>query len=338
MRFGYKAASEQFGPAKLLDLAVSAERCGFDSVFVSDHFHPFWHHNGHATFSLSWLAAAGQRTASVTLGTSVLAPTFRLNPAVVAQAAATLACLTPGRLILGIGSGEPINEMPALGIDWPPFSTRFGRLSEAVEVIRLLWSGEFIDFEGEHFRLRGARLYDLPTIRPKLLVAASGEFAAGLAGRSGDGLLCTSGAGVERIRDVILPAFKRGAAHAGRPIGSLLKVLEVKVAFDLDRARAVEETSIWAPLDHLNSPIGDPRELERLGLESVNVSARRWLVSDRPEEHLAQLSPFLDLGFDHVVIHSPSRDQIRFQELYARDVLPLLRARWSVPTTSGAGD
>jgi len=338
MLFGYKAASEQFAPVELLDLALSAEHFGFDSVFVSDHFHPFWHHDGHAMFTLSWLGAAGQRTRSVILGTSVLAPTFRLNPAVVAQAAATLACLTPGRLILGIGSGEPINEMPALGIDWPPFATRFGRLVEAVEVIQLLWSGEFVDFEGEYFRVHGARLYDIPAIRPQFLVAASGESAAELAGRSADGLLCTSGAGVERIRDVLLPAFERGAVRAGRRVRSLLKVLEVKVAFDPDRARAVEETSIWAALDHLHSPVGDPRELERRGLETSHSAARRWLVSDRPEEHLAQLTPFLDLGFDHVILHSPSRDQKRFQELYAREMLPLLRARWGAPARLATTD
>jgi coenzyme F420-dependent glucose-6-phosphate dehydrogenase len=273
------------------------------------------------------LSALGQRTRRVDLGTSVLAPTFRLHPAVVAQAAMTVACLTPGRLLLGLGSGEPINEMPALGIAWPPFGERLGRLKEGVDIVQRLWSGDFVDYQGEYFELRGARLYDRSQPLPPVLVAASGAQAAELAGRSADGLLCTSATGVERLREVVLPALARGAAMSGREPSTLIRVLEVKVAFDSDLRRARAETEIWAALDHLAVKTGDPRELERLGEQSHLRAPDRWLIADDAERQLEQLEPFLALGFDHVVFHSPAADQRRFLELFAGRVLPGLRAR-----------
>src|SRR5690348_8911153 len=135
LKLGYKASAEQFGPRKLLDFAVEAEQCGFDSVWVSDHFQPWRHTDGHSPFSLAWLAAVGERTERIVLGTSVLTPTFRYSPAVVAQAFATLACLHPGRFILGVGTGESLNEVPVLDMEWPEFKERFARLREALTLI-----------------------------------------------------------------------------------------------------------------------------------------------------------------------------------------------------------
>jgi len=126
LRLGYKASAEQFGPRELLDFAVIAEEVGFDSVMVSDHFQPWRHTGGHAPYSLAWLAALGERTSRVTMGTSVATPTFRYHPSIVAQAMATIACLSPGRVILGIGTGESMNEVPATGLAWPKFKERFG--------------------------------------------------------------------------------------------------------------------------------------------------------------------------------------------------------------------
>src|SRR5215468_7358529 len=144
IRFGYKASAEQFGPSELLDFSVLAEAVGFDSVFVSDHLQPWRHDGGHAPFALSWLGALGARTNRVVIGTSVLTPTFRYHPALIAQAFATLGCLFPGRVVLGVGSGESMNEAP-LGAQWPEPKERFGRLKEAIELIRLLWSQERVD-------------------------------------------------------------------------------------------------------------------------------------------------------------------------------------------------
>ena len=147
MRYGYKASAEQFPPQRLLDLAVAAERAGFDSVWTSDHFQPWRHTDGHAPNALVWLGAATQATERVTLGTSVLTPSFRYNPAIVAQAIATLGCLAPGRVILGVGTGESLNEIP-VGIEWPDQSERFARLKESVTLIQRLFREDFVVVRG----------------------------------------------------------------------------------------------------------------------------------------------------------------------------------------------
>jgi coenzyme F420-dependent glucose-6-phosphate dehydrogenase len=152
LRVGYKASAEQFGPRELVEYAVQAEEAGLDSVMVSDHFLPWRHEGGHAPFSLAWMAAAGERTRRVMLGTSVLTPTFRHNPAVIAQAFATMGVLHPGRVMLGLGTGEALNEIAVSGMKWPAFGERLARLSEAVSIIRALWTGEAVSFEGEFCR------------------------------------------------------------------------------------------------------------------------------------------------------------------------------------------
>src|SRR6266446_8648565 len=146
LRLGYKASAEQFGPRQLLNFAIEAEQYGFDSVWISDHFQPWRHTNGHAPFALSWLGAAGERTRRVILGTSVLAPTFRYQPAVVAQAFGTLGVLNPGRMILGVGAGESLNEVAVTGMTWPPAKERLARWREAVELIKLLWTDDLVTY------------------------------------------------------------------------------------------------------------------------------------------------------------------------------------------------
>ena len=150
-----------------------AEECGFDSVFISDHLQPWRHDGGHAPFAMSWLGALGARTERVTMGTSVLTPTFRYHPAIVAQAFATLGCLFPGRVVLGMGSGESMNEVP-LGIEWPDGKERFARFREAVKLIRELWSDERVSFEGEYYRTDKATIYDRPEQPVPIWLAASG--------------------------------------------------------------------------------------------------------------------------------------------------------------------
>jgi coenzyme F420-dependent glucose-6-phosphate dehydrogenase len=214
LRLGYKASAEQFPPQRLLDLAVAAERAGFDSVWTSDHFQPWRHHGGHAPNALVWLGAATQATTRVTLGTSVLTPTLRYNPAVVAQAFGTLALLAPGRPILGVGTGESLNETP-IGVPWPEQSERFARLREATQLIQQLWRGERLTIEGEYYRTANATIYDRPEEPVPVYIAASGPAAARLAGRIGDGLICTSGKGEELYTQTLLPGLAEGAEKAG---------------------------------------------------------------------------------------------------------------------------
>jgi coenzyme F420-dependent glucose-6-phosphate dehydrogenase len=329
---GYKASAEQFGPRPLLDFAVEAEKAGFDSVVVSDHFQPWRHTDGHAPFSFAWLAAAGERTERVLLGTSVVTPTFRYHPAIVAQAMATLGCLNPNRVFLGVGTGESMNEVPVTGIEWPEPPERFARLKEAIGLIGRLWREDFVTHDGEYYTTQNLTVYDRPERPVRLSVAASGPAAARLAGRMADGFICTSGKGMELYSETLLPAVREGAEKAGREYDSIEKMIEMKVSFDSDRSRAVEDTRIWAALAlsaEQKMGVEDPREMERLAAElPVEKAASRWLVSNDPDEHVESIRPYVELGFTHLVFHAPGNDQARFLKLYGEQVLPKLRAKW----------
>jgi coenzyme F420-dependent glucose-6-phosphate dehydrogenase len=330
LTLGYKASAEQFAPRRLLDLAVAAEQAGFDSVWTSDHFQPWRHTDGHAPNALVWLGAAAQATERVTLGTSVLTPTFRYNPAVVAQAFATLGCLAPGRVILGVGTGESMNEIP-VGVDWPDQSERFARLKEAVTLIQQLFREEFVTFEGEYYRTLNATIYDRPAEPVPIYIAASGPAAARLAGRIANGLICTSGKGEDLYTDTLLPAVGEGSLKAGRDPASVDRMIEMKVSFDSDRGRAMEDTKVWAALAlpaEQKVGVDDPREMERLAKGVEDVAYRRWLVSSDPDEHVEQVARYVGYGFDHLVFHFPGNDQEAAIARYADLILPRLRARF----------
>ena len=332
LKLGYKASAEQFGPRQLLDFAVEAEACGFESVWISDHFQPWRHTNGHAPLAFAWLGAAGERTKQILLGTSVLTPTFRYQPAIVAQAFGTLGVLNPGRMILGVGSGESLNEVAVTGIEWPSAKERLSRLREAVTLIKRLWTEELVTFNGQYYHTRNATIYDRPDQPIPIYIGAGGPVAAKFAGREGDGFICTSGKGEELYRDQLLPAFEEGAKAADRDTEAIDRMIEVKVSFDTDREHALADTRIWAALalpaeDKVN--IHDPREMEQKAATVVDQSHRRWLVSSDPEEHIEQIRPYIELGFTHLVFHAPGDDQSRFLQLYAKEILPRIRQRWS---------
>jgi coenzyme F420-dependent glucose-6-phosphate dehydrogenase len=329
LKIGWKASAEQFGPRQLLDFAVIAEEVGFESAWISDHFQPWRHTNGHAPFSIAWLAATGERTSRLQLGTSVLTPTFRYHPSVVAHAFATLGTMYPDRIVLGVGTGEALNEVPVIGIVWPDSRERFRRLSEATKLIRRLWTEDFVQFDGEYYHVHGATVYDRPERPVPLYIAATGEVAAKFAGRQADGFICTSGKGMELYRDGLLPAVREGAQGAGRDFDAIEKMIEIKVSFDTDRERALADTRIWAVLAlpaEQKADVHNPREMEERA-KQVTHPESRWLVSSDPEEHLRQIEPYLELGFTHLVFHAPGDDQERFMRLYAREIMPRLRKR-----------
>ena len=332
LKLGYKASAEQFPPRQLLDFAAHAEAVGFDSIMVSDHFQPWRHTDGHAPFSFAWLAALGERTARATIGTSVVTPTFRYHPAIVAQAIGTLGALYPGRVALGVGTGESLNEVPATGMAWPPFKERFARLREAIELMRRLAREERVSFEGEYYRTERATIYDRPEVPVPIYVAASGASAARLAGRLGDGFICTSGKARELYTETLLPAVAEGLEKAGRPKGTIEYMIEMKVSFDPDRERALEDTRHWAALalsPEEKTGVEDPVEMEQLAdALPIERAASRWIVSSDPDEHVERLAETIDLGFTHLVFHAPGPDQRRFLDLYAEQVLPRLRQRY----------
>jgi len=331
LKLGYKASAEQFGPRELLNFAVEAEARGFDSVWVSDHFQPWRHTGGHAPFALSWLGAVGERTERVLLGTSVLTPTFRYQPAIVAQAFGTLGVLNPDRMILGVGSGESLNEIAVTGAEWPPAKERLARLREAVDLIKRLWTEDFVTFEGTYYRTRNATIYDRPDHLIPIYISAGGPVAAKFAGRVGDGFICTSGKGEELYKDQLLPAVEEGTRAAGRDSANIERTIEVKVSFDTDRERALADTRIWAALalpaeDKVD--IHDPREMEQRAAAVADQAHSRWLVSNDPDEHLEQIRPYIELGFTHLIFHAPGEDQSRFLQLYANEILPRIRNQW----------
>lgn len=331
LKLGLKASAEQFGPRDLVELGVMAEEHGLDSVTVSDHFQPWRHNGGHAPFSIAWMTAVGERTQRLQLGTSVMTPTFRYNPAVVAQAFATMGCLYPGRVMLGVGTGEALNEI-ATGFkgEWPEFKERFARLREAVQLMRDLWTGDRVDFEGEYYSTKGASIYDVPEGGIPVYIAAGGPVVARYAGRAGEGFICTSGKGMDLYTEKLIPAVKEGAEKAARNFADIDRMIEIKISYDTDPAAALENTRFWAPLSltaEQKHSIDDPIEMEAaadaLPIEQV---AKRWIVSSDPDEAVEMIKPYLDAGLNHLVFHAPGHDQKRFLDLFERDLAPCLRA------------
>jgi coenzyme F420-dependent glucose-6-phosphate dehydrogenase len=335
LTLGYKASAEQFDPRELVEIAVAAEAHGMESVFTSDHFQPWRHAGGHAPFSLAWMAAVGERTSTIRIGTSVMTPTFRYNPAVIAQAFASLGCLYPGRVIAGFGTGEALNEI-ATGFrgageqDWPEFKERFARLRESVRLMRELWVGDRVSFEGDYYSTHDASIYDVPDGGVPVYIAAGGPTVAKYAGRAGDGFICTSGKGMELYTEQLIPAVKEGAAASGRDFDAIDRMIEIKLSYEESEEAALENTRFWSPLSlskEQKHDITDPVEMERaadaLPIEQI---AKRWIVGTDPDQVVADIKQYVDAGLNHLVFHAPGHDQRRFLELFERDLGPRLRA------------
>jgi coenzyme F420-dependent glucose-6-phosphate dehydrogenase len=329
---GYKASAEQFAPRTLLDFAVLAEETGFDTCFVSDHFQPWRHTDGHAPFAFSWLAALGERTRRMRLGTSVVTPTFRYHPSIVAHAVATLASLYPGRIMLGVGTGESLNEVPATGLSWPGFKEREARLREAVGLMRRLWTEERVTHHGTYYRTEAATLYDRPAVPIPIYLGAAGPKAAFTAGELGDGFITTSGKAPSLYSETLVPNVFAGMAAAGgdKPYDMMM---EIKLSFDNSAAQALENTRPWAALalsPEEKTSVEDPLEMERLAdALPIERCASRWIVTTDPDEVVARVQPYVDLGFRHLVFHAPGADQAKFLSMFSEQVAPKLRAAFA---------
>jgi coenzyme F420-dependent glucose-6-phosphate dehydrogenase len=330
LKVGYKASAEQFGPRDLVEYAVRAEEVGLDSVWVSDHFLPWRHEGGHAPWALAWMPAVAERTKRVQIGTSVLTPTFRYNPAVIAQAFATMSLLSGGRVILGVGSGEALNEIAVSGREWPEFKERFARLRESIKLIRELWTSDNVNFDGEYYQLVNAKIYDRPEQPVPVYVAAGGPVVAKYAGRAGDGFICTSGKGMDLYTEKLMPAVREGAEAAEKTVEDVDRTIEIKMSYDRDHEKALENTRFWAPLSlsaEQKHSVSSAEEMERLADElPIDQVAKRWIVASDPDEAVAQIKPYLDAGLNHLVFHGPGHDQERFLSQFSEDVLPKLRA------------
>jgi len=322
---GYKTCHEQYQPDKLLMHAVLAERYGFETLWTSDHFHPWAHTGAAGGFAWIWMASAADRTEKIKIGTSVTAPILRYHPAIVAQAFATLAVMYPNRIFLGLGTGEALNESP-LGYSWPSPRQRVEMLDEAIIVIRKLWTDDFVSFEGKYYRLKKANLYTKPDKPIKIYVAAGGSRVAELAGRYADGLLV--GPHLEQ-GEKMFRAFENGARKAGRDPASLEKVVEILVSYDEDYETALKACRFWGgpmlPL-FFKYDISDPREIEAHGrLVSDDAIASTWIIGTTAEEHIERVQRYIKAGFNHLYFVSSSPDEPKFIKFYGEKVLPHLR-------------
>ncbi len=327
---GYAAMLERFPPSEAVALAALAESHGFTGTMATDHFQPWVPAQGESSFVWSVLAAIGERTAG-DLGPGVTTPSFRMHPAVVAQASATLASLFPGRHWLGIGSGEALSEH-IVGAYWPEAPERINRMFEAVEVIKRLFTGSLagrdVRHSGQHFKLESTRLWTMPDAAPEIFVAASGPVTARRAGRTVDGFI-TTGAPDDRLAPLIA-RFADGAREAGRNPDTMPKVLQAHLSWAATDEEAMRNALVEWPnggMRFARSDIRSPFEFEQLA-RTVRPEdfAGRMVVSADPDVHRAALQRYLDLGFDRIYLHNVGRNQAEFLEVFGRDVLPALRA------------
>ena len=313
VEIGYKLSSEEHPPNELVAQAVRAEECGFSFAMISDHFHPWTDAQGQSPFVWSVIGAIAHRTKNLLLGTAVTCPSIRIHPGIIAQAAATAASMMPGRFILGLGAGENLNEH-IFGHRWPPARVRHAMLKEAVEVIRLLWSGKQESFYGRYYQVENARLYTLPDELPPIVVAAGGSNAAKLAGEVGDGLVGTTADG-----DLIEVFDQSGGS--GKP-----RYGELTVCWAEDQDQA-EQTAykLW-PISGLSGPLMSelalPAYFEQAAtLIDETAVAKTVICGPDPERHLEAIQKYAQAGYDHVFIHQVGPNQQDFFEFYDREIL-----------------
>jgi G6PDH family F420-dependent oxidoreductase len=311
MRFGYKLSAEGFGPKDLIEQAVRAEQAGFDFVEISDHYHPWLDVQGHSPFAWTVLGAIAARTSSIGLATGVTCPSVRYHPAIIAQAAATLAIVSDNRFTLGIGAGERLNEH-IVGQGFPSVRGRHERLVEALDIINLLWQGGYQSYEGKHLQLEDAQVFDLPDRLPVIAVAAGGKNAAKLAATHGTGLFAT-----EPRPDLV-------EAYAGQG-GNGPKYAEVPMAWAPTEEAAVEQalkTTAWAVtgwkvMSELPNPANFKAAAATVRAEDIR---EQFAVGPDPEPYVAALKKFADAGFDHLVLQNSGPDPDGFIDFFAKEL------------------
>lgn len=333
LTLGYVVAPESwYMPDQIVDFAVLAEKKGFETIGVCDHFHPWVHTNANCGFAWAIISAIAERTNKVRVGTFVTAPTLRYNPAVVAQAFATLGTLYPNRIFLSLGTGEAVSEIP-VGCEWPEFRERVQRLKEAIKIIKALWTSDAVDFKGEFYRLKKATLYTKPQKPIPLYVSASGQTTAKLAGKYADGF-ATIEISLEKCK-ALLSTLEKSAKEAERDPALIEKIIELHVSYDEDYDKAVDSCKYWrGPLLPIvfKYPIYDPREIEAYGnLVGEKAMAKNMIISTSPEEHIKRIEKYIKAGFNHFQFLSSSPNEEKFVSVYGKKVLPYLRETYGEP-------
>lgn len=323
MKLGFKLFAEGFGPREIVDQAVRAEQAGFDFVEISDHFHPWLHSHGHSGFVWSMLAAMAERTDGIELVTGVVCPILRVHPAIVAQAAATTALLSEGRFTLGVGAGERLNEH-VVGQGWPNATKRHEMLREAIQIIRLLWSGGYHSYEGRHLVLEDAQVFDLPQERPDIIVAAGGEQAALLAAEEGDGMFCTE-------PSKTLTQAYRDSGGGGPRYGEVPLAWATNEADALDSAREKFRFALtgWKVQAELPNPVNFEAATALIDREAMRDV---FGYGPDPERHIETVREFAAAGFDHLCLINAGPDPEGFFTFFERELAgPLRELNAAVP-------
>jgi G6PDH family F420-dependent oxidoreductase len=317
MKIGFKLFTEAFSPREIVEQAVAAEAAGFDFVEISDHYHPWLYSHGHSGFVWSMLASIAERTERLGLMTGVTCPIIRYHPAIVAQAAATTGVLSEGRFTLGVGAGERLNEH-VVGQGWPAVTQRHEMLGEALEIIKLLWDGGYQSFEGKHFALEDARVFDLPGEPVEIAVAISGEASAKVAAEHGDAIMA-----VDPDEDAV-----KAWEDAG---GSGARYCEVALAWAPDEDAAVKSAHElmsfgqmgWKVMAELPNPINFEATAEFVTEDHI-----RDAIACGPDvsKHVEAVKEFTDAGFDHLVLHNSGPDMPGFFEFFASELAEQVRA------------
>jgi G6PDH family F420-dependent oxidoreductase len=323
IELGYTLACEEHGPRELLAYARRAEEAGFPFAMISDHFHPWTDRQGHSPHVWSVIGGIAAVTERLRVGTAVTCPTVRQHPAIVAQAAATCQAMLEGRFMLGVGSGEALNEH-ILGDRWPPAAVRLEMLEEAVAVIRELWTGGLVEHRGRHYTVENARLYTLPDAPPPILAAAAGPRAAELAGRIGDGFVGTA------PDASLIERFDAAGAASRNGAGPRPRYGQATVCWAASEQEARRVAHEWWPNAGLPGELGQvlpqPAHFEQAAqLVTEDRVAESIACGPDPEVHLGVLRRFAEAGYDHVFVHQVGPDQDGFFDFYAREILPRVR-------------
>jgi coenzyme F420-dependent glucose-6-phosphate dehydrogenase len=311
---GYSISSEEHPPDQLVEFAARAEAAGFSYAMISDHFHPWISAQGQSSYVWSVLGGIARATSGLRVGTGVTCPIIRNHPALIAQAAATVGMLMPGRFMLGLGTGENLNEH-IVGKPWPPFDERSEMLGEAVEIIRALWAGEMVTHRGTHFTVENARLFSLPEKLPPIHLAAAGPKAAQLAARAGDGL-------INFTADPNVTVAFGASGGAGRPC-----FVQYNVCWATDEAEARKTAHQICPNVALKGPLGQELPLPSHFEQAVQMVteddiAQVIVCGPDPEQHAAGIQKCVDAGYDHVHVYQVGPDQDGFFRFYQQEILP----------------
>jgi coenzyme F420-dependent glucose-6-phosphate dehydrogenase len=325
---GWKAGPEQYDPLELLDQAVAAEKAGFESINMSDHFNP-WDPAGNACNTWTWFGAAAAKLKGIEMGTGVTCPILRYNPAIVAQAAATVDRMSPGRFYLGVGTGEALNEYPVTA-EWPDYKTRQDMMREAMDLMRLLWTGDEITFDGDYYALRKARLYTAPRREIPIYVSSLVPGSAFFAGYYGDGLV--TGASTPENMKAIIANFDAGARESGKDPAQMPKQVECFAAYtDNEEAAITTFKQYWAgtmaPAMYTQNLYTPSMSAANGGIAGTDTIRKSMCISTDRDKQAKFAQRFIDLGFNRVYIHFAGPDITGMIEGYGKNVLPAIRER-----------